>query len=888
MPRGRFQAATVERFQRAGRALGAHAVAGLAAALGCSLVDLAFALGRAREARPHGFALLLSITCDLALLVPWGVGIGLAIGALDALTRPPLTVRAAFRAYLAPQAWLLRAPEGVGFAILAALLGTAYVATVHRILLALHPVIHRPANLGWLVGAAALGAATIFALVHRTIAPAFERVVDRVPLLARPIVSIALVAVPAVAFVQRSSSSLAETLRAVDGFYAAGLAAGALAHGASIARQARLESGTRTPFRTIGTVLSIAVLSIAFSGLGYGRMQSQRTLIEDWSRAASLSLRALRRVSDRDGDGYSSFFGGGDCDDRRADVHPDAFDRKGDGVDCDCFDGDGTGSYDVLGDGRPGPYPLSGLREPNVLLVTVDTLRPDRLGCYGYRERPTSPNIDAFCREAVVFRHASAQAPRSVRSIPALLTGMYPTQIPFGPENVFPSISDSATTFAEILPPRYRATADVGTRYFSSVPGLFQGFDEVRASTEYKPPRGEVVDWAIERMRAMVAARTPFVEWVHLFSVHEPRLWDRRRSPFGDDDEGAYDAEVAFVDRELGRLFRFLRESGLRGNTVVILASDHGEALGEHGYFEHGSSVYEEQIGSVLVVAAPGVGHREVDVPVGLFDVAPTVANVVGARFPAPLAAQSLVPYLVGETRPRDARPLFAEVVPDGAFPSDMRMIRRADEKLVYFPQSNRFQLFDLAHDPHELVDRSDVDRGRAADLLRTLRRFIHTTHHGIFDREAQIRDAITSSMPPRSIRATPTRFAGSIAFLGHDLTTPLVERGRQVRFSLYFRAESATLQDLYVDVIPDPPYGFGMRPDFRLGHFPVNGAYRTQRWLPGQIIRDTVVMTVPPDMPAPLRIRYALRLLDRGNPVAAETGGTVGTQIDLFELAIE
>ena len=215
-------------------------------------------------------------------------------------------------------------------------------------------------------------------------------------------------------------------------------------------------------------------------------------------------------------------------------------------------------------------------------------------------------------------------------------------------------------------------------------------------------------------------------------------------------------------------------------------------------------------------------------------------------------------------------------------------MIRQADEKLVYFPQSNRFQLFDLARDPHELVDRADVDGRKAADLLRTLRRFIHTTHHGIFDREAQIRDALVTAVPPRFVRATPTRFAGSITFLGHDLATPTVARGRQVRFSLYFRAESATLQDLYVDVIPDPPYGFGMRPDFRLGHYPVNGAYRTQRWLPGQIIRDTVVMTVPPDMPAPLRIRYALRLLDRGSPVAADSGGTVGTEIGLFELAIE
>jgi len=626
----------------------------------------------------------------------------------------------------------------------------------------------------------------------------------------------------------------------------------------------------------------VPVCGLLISAFAYGRAHGPRALIEEHAPSSRVLIRFLRRATDWDRDGYARFFGGGDCDDTRGDVHPTAPDEPGDGIDADCFDGDGTRPYPALH--QEVPSPISNLPvQPNILLISVDALRFDRLGCGGY-SLPTSPNIDQLCERAWVFQAASAAAPRSVRSIPAMLTGLYPAQIPYGDENVFPSLRDEALTIPELLPPGYRKGADIGSRYFGQVRGLFQGVDERFISAEYKPPRAEPVDHAITRMREFVASGRPFFEWVHLFDVHEPTLADGAPSRFGDDLAGRYDTEVSIADGHVGRLLAALDQLQIARNTVVVVASDHGEALGEHGAKGHSSGLYEEQIHSTLILAVPGLEPRKIAEPVSAIDLAPTLAQLAGAAFPEPIAGRSLLRF--GLPAAPLAEPVFAEVLPDGAFPWDVRMIRVGRYKLLYYPQAQRVTLFDLQNDPSELHDIADDHAELSEQLRADLLRWIAATHRAQFDRSAVIRAAIVPSVPPQLANQPAFTFDGAITFLGAELLTPRVRRNEVVRFALYFRAEDTTSRDLFFHVHPMPLEGPGTSPEFRLGHYPVGGLYHTHQWQKGQLVRDEVSMRVPPDLP-PFRAHYVLRATDANRFVDPVSQGTSRPHVDLFDLMV-
>ncbi len=182
--------------------------------------------------------------------------------------------------------------------------------------------------------------------------------------------------------------------------WAPGIALSWLATTALVRRRARRHTTGKRPLG-IALVVAIGVVGLLVSGATYGRRNRVRALVEQRSVAGLVLVRLWAGATNRDRDGHSYAFGGGDCDDSRAWVYPGARDVPGDGVDADCFDGDGSRDVANLSDGDYGSVP-SQLHRPNLLLVTVDALRASHLGCYGY-ERPTSPTIDALAAESVRF-----------------------------------------------------------------------------------------------------------------------------------------------------------------------------------------------------------------------------------------------------------------------------------------------------------------------------------------------------------------------------------------------------------------------------------------------------------------------------------------------------
>ena len=587
-----------------------------------------------------------------------------------------------------------------------------------------------------------------------------------------------------------------------------------------------------------------SLLALGWTGETYGRRQRVRHLVEGASAQGARLVRLYAELTDRDGDGFPAGFGGRDCDDGDPSVHPGANDPPGDGIDSDCFEGDGSPTLaDLEGDGHYGRPPAS-LRRRNLLLITIDALRPDHLGTYGY-ERDTSPAIDAFAEDAVVFETVVAPSSRSVRSIPSMFMGVYPSQIAYGSEYLYPGVRPENDLLAEVAKRSgYGTRACIGTDYFHRVRDFFQGFDEVEQPRD--PARDFPVDCALRSLERLEGEGRPFFLWVHLFNVHLPYLPDGVPSRFGDRPMDHYDTEITLADREVRRMLQALDARGLSGRTLVVLASDHGEAFMEHGYLGHSRTLFEEEVRSVLMVRGPGLAPRRVPAVVSLMDVAPTVRNLLDLPGRPRIPGRSLVPLMLGEEDGWPERPVFMELLPDGLFPYDQKAVRLGRWKLIWWLRDGRLRLSDLQADPHETRDVAD-DYPEQTQRLGVLLRSWMAGHRATNRRESVVAQHLRTRVPAMQHRVD-ARYPG-FTFLGYDLPVTEVRRNQTLPMTFYYRVDHRIEDDLFFFVDLVGPGGLRFH-DFHAHHYPLNGAFRTDEWEPGQIIVDPVEIYVPRDVP--------------------------------------
>jgi arylsulfatase A-like enzyme len=429
-----------------------------------------------------------------------------------------------------------------------------------------------------------------------------------------------------------------------------------------------------------------------------------------------------------------------------------------------------------------------------VFLIVVDTLRPDRLSCYGYAGHRT-PNIDALALRGVRFTRAQSVASWTIPSMGAMLTSLYPTQLgltetpaPAGKryewqelrpqENAVISLDE--VTLAEIL-----RDAGYRTAAFVDQPGLinygtfFQGFEEAfypldrETITRYEPETLEYPQWA-PFLRAAFACDEGLVGrfeewlpehreeelfvWLHLLTPHWPYDPDPRYMPNGEIaetdaqklEERFYHGEVRAVDDLVGRITAAIeRHVGLDA-ALVLFTSDHGEALGERGMHDHGHTLHNEVTWIPLLLAGPTLPRGStVEAFVRSIDILPTLLELVGADEPGLPAFEgvSLIPAL-GRDAP--APPVFAEAMLYGA---TARSLIEGELKLMIDEQEPEPRLFNVADDPAELVDlaREDPETGRrlGAQLERM---------HGrlVADRERRTADGsyATPDQDGRTLRA--------------------------------------------------------------------------------------------------------------------------------------
>jgi arylsulfatase A-like enzyme/Flp pilus assembly protein TadD len=376
---------------------------------------------------------------------------------------------------------------------------------------------------------------------------------------------------------------------------------------------------------------------------------------------------------------------------------------------------------------------------PGLILVTIDTCRADRLGCYGARDGAT-PVLDALAARGVLLEQVQAPVPLTLPSHCSLLTGLYPDRHTVR-NNGTARLPDAAVTLPEILRDRGWRTA----AFLSAFPldrqfGVDQGFeiydDELSGSSAgsvatEEGRRADVADGFFydERTAAATAASAlpwieeasrgedPFFAWIHFFdphSVYEPpaRFLTERRLD-------AYGGEIAYVDEQLGRILEALGER--EESTTLIVTADHGESLGEHGEVSHGLFVYESSLRVPWLMAGPGLpAGRRIGTPVSLVQVLPTALDLLGLPLPEGLDGASTLPLLregEPEAVPIHGESLFGRTQYDWA---GLRTVRRGRWKLIEAP---RPELYDLESDPHEEHDLAAARPELVAELREEMRR---------------------------------------------------------------------------------------------------------------------------------------------------------------------
>jgi arylsulfatase A-like enzyme/Flp pilus assembly protein TadD len=291
----------------------------------------------------------------------------------------------------------------------------------------------------------------------------------------------------------------------------------------------------------------------------------------------------------------------------------------------------------------------------NVLLITIDTLRPDRLSCYGSPFLKT-PTIDGLAQRGVLFQRAFAHNTITLPSHANILLGLTPAAHGVHDNSNF-IVPGEFLTLAEFLKGSGYATgAFVGAFPLDSRFGLTRGFDtyddnygtqEPAAEVFVERPAGLVIDQALAWLEAQPG---PWFVWVHLFDPHQPyRPPEPFLSRFTND---RYSGEVAYVDHSLGRLFARLKAKGLDTRTCTILTGDHGESLGEHGESTHGYFAYNATLRVPLLVSFPGIKPGEVSADVCHIDIFPTICEILGFEKPAALQGLSLLPLIRGGSLP--------------------------------------------------------------------------------------------------------------------------------------------------------------------------------------------------------------------------------------------
>ena len=396
----------------------------------------------------------------------------------------------------------------------------------------------------------------------------------------------------------------------------------------------------------------------------------------------------------------------------------------------------------------------------NLLLVTIDTVRADRLGAYGYEQAKT-PSIDALAQRGVLFEQAYTPAPMTLPAHSTMMTGLLPPEHGARVNGVH-KLDDEVMTLAERLSANgYQTGGFVAAFVLNHQFGMAQGFErfdddlseaydqDVENGLARYRPGDQVVDAALEWLQQIDDLK-PFFAWVHLYDAHYP--WHAHGEDA--DEDSSYDGEIAFVDQQFGRLADWVYSSGKQDNTIVVVLADHGEGLGDHHEIEHAYLLNEEVLHVPLIVASPSAkaGHR-VKALVSLEDLQPTMLELLNV-ISEPMHGRSLVAALAGQMIESGAS--YAETdLPWTSFRwAPQRSLTTADWKYIRTPQV-------------ELYDRR-TDRGEKANLAVAKQKLVEELDRRLKELEGELG---SRSSTITSLSDEETEQLAALGYVANDTT---------------------------------------------------------------------------------------------------------------------
>ena len=380
------------------------------------------------------------------------------------------------------------------------------------------------------------------------------------------------------------------------------------------------------------------------------------------------------------------------------------------------------------------PWPAAGApnASPNVVVITIDTLRADHLGCYGYKQIRT-PNIDALAADGARFERAYTSVPVTLPSHSVIFTGTYPM---FSGMHDFAAnkLSPTQPTLASVLKEQgYTTGAVIASAVLDSRFGLNHGFDFYYDHFDFsrlletnleqmERPGNVVADVALDWLAKNYQKK--FFLWMHLYDPHSPY---HPPAPYSEEYKGRpYDGEIAFADAQVGRLIQFLKDKGLYKNTLIVLSGDHGESLGEHGEQTHGFFIYNATLHVPLIFHLPGqpTSHAVSEI-VNLADLMPTILQVLKVDVPSQVQGRSLLPLMMA--KPGEARGLYAETfLPRLHF--NWSELRGVETENYHFIDAPKPELYDLTKDPGEtqnlFAEKKAVAEEMRAKLTALIRQY--------------------------------------------------------------------------------------------------------------------------------------------------------------------
>ena len=579
----------------------------------------------------------------------------------------------------------------------------------------------------------------------------------------------------------------------------------------------------------------------------------------------------VRASNDLDRDGYGSLLGENDCAPLDPSIHPGATDIPDDGIDQNC-DGHDF-SLHALPEVATGPHlpvPDAFKKDWNVLFITVDTLRYDSTTFGGYangpKHRDTTPRLEQFVKKAVSFTFCNAPSAGTMASIPAIITSKYfhsgialDENMPAG---MPPKLKPENVLLSEIMKRAGYYTGVIASHEYWNDWGMDQGVDDYDNSIGKTPdPFRIAADKVTDHALAWISRQQgkKWFLWAHYIDPHGRYVAHPDVVDYGSSEPDLYDAEVRWTDQEIGRLFDELQRLPSTPNTIIVLTSDHGDSMAEHNVplGTHGTALYRELQHVPMIFYIPDNRPREIGGAVSNLDIVPTIAELAGIDVhDLSFEGISEVPAIFYGKENHD-RIVFAET----NAPSPQRAAISERWKLIYYMQSNLYELFDLKADPWEHENLAPkhppaFDTMKAA-LDGWLERVVYARNPEFNQANERMKDVLLSGPVAPPVATTGMSLdGGKIAIVGfgpaeHAKLAP----GGKADLHVYFRVDERTSEAYKFQLVmwpidpatwksSDPLPPGTVRSALRAT---ANGFFATDRWRDHESVRERFEMTLPP-----------------------------------------